>query len=375
MTVLISRNSDMKKKYIILLCACLVIGLLIFGLSQKPKTVPDTEPEETVTPPEPEPEPEPEKGPWDDYALNKLTGEYNLDKEMGGFRPVAIVINNITLSLPQRGINNCDVLLEIEVEGGITRTMAFYADYRKITEAGSVRSLRNQFLDLARPIDAMIIHVGSSAFATDSLNSYGYKTLDAMGCSIVKQDKSRLSKYGSEHTWFTNAELIESCISTLKMRTEDNSPEPVFHFADYGTDAVVDDGDATEASWAFSDDYDSKIKYDESTGTYTLSQHGKARTDELDGEQFSFSNVFVLVASRPDYYGAGVPRYDFSAGGTGYYLSRGKYEAFSWTKDSASSRMVFTDSNGKELTVNPGRSYIAIVNTKHADSISLTGNS
>ena len=364
----------MKKQYIALICILLAISLIaIVTLRKKDEPEPVPEP---IPVPEPAPEPEPDPGPmpWDLYSLNKLTGEYSLDKEMEGFRPVAVVVNNITHSLPQRGLKDCDVLVEIEVEGGITRLMAFYADYRKITEVGSVRSLRNQFLDLARPIDAMIVHVGCSAYASSSLSEYGYGTLDAFRCTIVAQDKARLGKYDSEHTWFTNTELIESSISSLKFRTEDNSPEPVFNFVEYGTEASLNDGKADSASWSFSDGYekyDGRIQYDQSSDSYAIWQHGEMRYDELDGEPLKFSNVFILTASRPGYYGSGVPRYDYSAGGTGYYFSKGRYEKFTWTKDSSKSRMVFTDSTGKELEVNPGRSYIAIVNTQHAGTISL----
>lgn len=360
-------------KKLLALLICFVIALVIVSCSSKPEPVPNPEPETDNVVPETEPEPEPdsEPMPWELYAQNKLTGIYDIDKEFAGTRPIAVMVNNNTHGLPQRGIAECDLLLEIEVEGGITRTMAFYSDYRKIEQVGPVRSLRNQFLDFARPYDAMIIHVGASLYANNALSRYGYKTLDAMGCTIVSQDKSRLGKYASEHTWFTNSELIESAIEARSMRLEDESPDAIFNFAEYGKEAVLDDGIATSAEWAFSDSYDGKIQYDQSAQAYKFWQHGNQRYDELSGDPISYSNVFIIIAKRPGYYGSGIPEYDYSAGGTGYYLSGGKYKEFTWTKDSAEDRFVFKDLSGNDLEVNPGRSYIAILNTYHADTVKL----
>jgi hypothetical protein len=226
-------------------------------------------------------------------------------------------------------------------------------------------------LDIARPYDAMLIHVGSSAYADNALNRYGYKTLDAMGCSIVEQDKSRVGKYDSEHTWYTNSSLIEKCIESRKMRINDESPDTVFNFVEFGKQAAVDDGIASSAAWAFSNSYDSKIEYDQEVKAYKFWQHDKARYDELSGDPIYYPNVFIIIASRPGYYGAGVPEYDYSAGGTGYYLCQGKYEEFTWTKDSAENKMVFKNLDGKELEVNPGRSYIAVINTKQAETVKI----
>ena len=361
----------MIKKFIMLLL-CLILALSVVSCAEKAEPVPDPTPEPGGEDIVPEPEPDPGPKPWDDFALNKLTGEYDIDKEFAGTRPIAVMVNNIDHCLPQRGIGACDMLWEFEVEGGITRTMAFYSDYRKVEEIGPVRSLRNQFLDIARPYDAMIIHVGSSYFADQAIARYGYKTLDAMGCTIVKQDKSRIGKYDSEHTWYTNPELIEKAIEKTKIRSNDESTDAAFNFAEYGTTAVLDDGDAATVTWSFSDSYDGKAEYDKERNEYALTQHGNLRYDELTGDTLYYPNVFIIIASRPGYYGAGVPQYDLSAGGSGYYICGGKYEKFTWSKPNDKDKIVLTGLDGKELVVNPGKSYIAVLNTYHADTVNLS---
>ena len=56
--------------------------------------------------------------------VNPLTGEEGFEKDMLTIRPVAIMINNIQQSLPQKGIGAADIVYEMPVEGPITRLMA-----------------------------------------------------------------------------------------------------------------------------------------------------------------------------------------------------------------------------------------------------------
>ena len=59
------------------------------------------------------------------YAVNPLTGLKNLPKEKANARPVAVMINNISVAQRvQTGLNAADIIYETEVEGGITRLMA-----------------------------------------------------------------------------------------------------------------------------------------------------------------------------------------------------------------------------------------------------------
>ena len=63
----------------------------------------------------------------EEVILNPLTGLADITKEEAENRPVAIMINNISVAQPvQTGLNDADVIYETEVEGGITRLLAVY---------------------------------------------------------------------------------------------------------------------------------------------------------------------------------------------------------------------------------------------------------
>ena len=62
-----------------------------------------------------------------DLVVNPLTGVTSLNPYRKNDRPVAIMVNNISIAQPvQTGLNQADVIYETEVEGVITRLLAVY---------------------------------------------------------------------------------------------------------------------------------------------------------------------------------------------------------------------------------------------------------
>ncbi|MEF9866425.1 MAG: DUF3048 domain-containing protein, partial [Oscillospiraceae bacterium] len=51
-------------------------------------------------------------------------------------RPLAVMIDNVRVALPQRGISAADIVYEMVTESGITRLMAMYSDYETMPEVG-----------------------------------------------------------------------------------------------------------------------------------------------------------------------------------------------------------------------------------------------
>jgi len=101
--------------------------------------------------------------------FNPLSGEYNLSKDAVGKRPVGIMVNNIKISLPQRGISQADLCYEVLAEGGITRILALFPDINKIPDTGSVRSARDYYIDLAVSHNSIFVHFGGSPTALKTI--------------------------------------------------------------------------------------------------------------------------------------------------------------------------------------------------------------
>jgi len=322
-------------------------------------------------------------------SYNRFTGEMNLANDRVDYRPICVSVNNITQCLPQKGLSQCDILFEIETEGGITRTMALFADTRDVELIGSVRSLRNQFMELVYPFDPIIVHIGTSVFADAAIAENNFRTLDAnIFRTAIWRDPARIGKYNSEHTYFTSASLIENGIEATQMRTASDNTNSAFNFVEEGTKTTPLSGSCSRITWDFSPGYDGDFRYDEETEMYEAWQHSNQRYDANNAEMLEFENVFVVIAHRDVYpgsesYAGGLPKYDYTTGGVAYYVSNGAYEKCIWVKGDYSSTLSFYHGTEEDLAtksineleemeVNTGRSYIAVVREELADTVTIT---
>ncbi len=90
-----------------------------------------------------------------DKGSNPLTGLV-MKESAEGKRPVAIMVENSQPARPQWGMDDPeyapDIILEAEVEYGITRMMWLFADFTSLPEViGPVRSARPPYVLLCHP--------------------------------------------------------------------------------------------------------------------------------------------------------------------------------------------------------------------------------
>ncbi len=292
---------------------------------------------------------------------NPLTGTYDLADEAVGKRPVAIMINNIKIALPQSGISEADIMYEMPVEGGITRMMAVFADYTKVPTTGSVRSARHNYLELTLPLDAIYVHFGGSNIAKDKIKQYGIKD-DLDGLYNMKpfmQDKSIAASKGKEHSYFTSGELLEGAIAAKKIRTELNNTKTAFLFADEYTPAA-DAADCSAIKVKYSGYCTADFTYNAETDSYDKKQFGSAHVDANTGNAASVHNVFVLYTNVYTMDKAGHQQVDLYSG-SGYYCTGGKYQSITWSKNGINDPIIYKDASGNELSVSAGSSWVCIV--------------
>ena len=104
-------------------------------------------------------------------AANPFTGETaedGFDENALNKRTVAFVVENTPDARPQWGLDDPqyspDMVLQGEVEGGITRTLWFYADDSKLPEIiGPMRSARPPYIRFSELFDSVFIHWGQSS--------------------------------------------------------------------------------------------------------------------------------------------------------------------------------------------------------------------
>ncbi len=294
-------------------------------------------------------------------AFNHLTGEYTLAKTAVDKRPIAVMINNIKASLPQRGIANADLYYEAVAEGGITRIIALFSDIDTIGDIGSLRSARHYYLSLAMGHNAIYCHFGGSAYALNYIKDNNINTVNFISTAASYRDPNRVGKYAYEHTAFTDGERLKKAIDKKKIKT-DAKVNDAFKFGDNA--AVLAGGNAaTSITVPFSGSTKATYTYDDATGLYKKGQFGTDHIDSATGETLAVKNVIVLqttVGSLANADKNGRLEFDLS-GGTGYYACDGKIVHITWKKGGYNDPMKYYTLDGKELTVAPGKTYVSIL--------------
>ncbi len=321
------------------------------------------------------------------YNPNPLTGLEKASDYPNGERPIAFAVNNQHAADPQSGLSTADITYEIVAEGGITRFLAVYSDYRKINTIGSLRSARDQHLQCMFPLGAIYMHIGASTTANNMLEKYKYADKEIDGNYIGVRniafyfDNNAPGRYkGTEYAWYTTSKLIETALEELDIDTQ-GEPSPVFNFVPYyEDDRQLTGGSAISISYRFSEAYWEDpapvFNYDAATGTYLREQFGAPHIDRDNGEQLAYKNVFVLFAEIEPYSpGDILMNVNFQHGGYGYYFCNGRYERVRWVKGNPEQplRIVDMDGNEIDIQVNPGNTYVGIVDIDEYDYLQITG--
>lgn len=291
---------------------------------------------------------------------NPLTGEGGYDESLLGNRPVMVVVENHKDARPQWGLTSSDIVFEMVAEGGITRMILMFADASRLpAKIGPVRSARHYFLDLAEGYDAIFTHFGQSTYAKTQLQNHDIDNVNGyVDGSYFSRDKSR--GVASEHTAYTTKEWVEKAIKNKEYRTTlKEGYENQFAFNEEAVSLA--DGSCVSATVSFSNSFTYKFNYDRQANVYYSFLNGNEFMDS-EGNQQNFENLVVLYTNISNISGDTKNRVNFDlSDGDGVYISNGTYEDIVWKKGDSTDMLKLYDTQGAELKLNPGRTYIAIV--------------
>ena len=294
--------------------------------------------------------------------LNPLTG-IEMQESARGKRPVAIMVENSPDARPQWGMDDenhaPDIILEAEVEYGITRTMWLFADYTSIPEiVGPVRSARPPYVKFSELFDTIYIHWGQSNSTSDYV---GANTVIAQdGVNNINQMAFRAStplfgrhngrNVALEHTGILYGENLPAVIDEYGYRTE-LDPEK-FSVLEFNKEAVpMSDTACNNISVCISGR--SWVKY-----WYYSEEDKLYHTDDFYNN-LTRENILVLFDTTEYIYksSSGVTYCNYRLdGGEGKLASLGTIMDITWTVEDG--KLVIKDSNGEIVKFNPGKTWI-----------------
>lgn len=332
-----------------------------------PIMIPVPSPTPTPVPtPTSTPSPTPAPDPYEGKKQSMLTGEW-IPEEEKEYRPFAVMLNNIKVASPQSGIGQADIVYEALTEAGITRFLAIYSEIGEDTPAaerlGSVRSARHYFVSFADEYDAIFVHFGETTYAAKKMKKLGIDHITGMyGAGVASFYRDNTIK--APHNAFASLKGIRTGVERAGFRTEyEEGYESHFRFyaedtAPYG---AQDAQAADRLTLGFSAYMAPYFVYDPEAGVYARFQFDGEHTDYNTKEQLTFKNLIIQLVDEWNIDKNGYQTMDIEdAEGKGYYITNGVCVPVTWRKNESKRFMRYYDENGEELTINPGKTYIAV---------------
>lgn len=326
-----------------------------------PTPMPTATPVPTVTPtPEPTPTPDLHIDEWQ----SELTGEW-YSNDVPKLRPYAVMLNNIGVANPQSGIGDASILYEALTEAGITRLMAIFEGISEESSCaeriGSVRSARHYFVSFADEYDAIFFHFGGPSYAEKKMKKLKIDHLDGISLEGIVYYRDKNIK--APHNAFTSYAGMLKGIEKYKIRTTHEDDWEPNHFT-FNEEQTVPEGEG-----AFTADYinlpyssymTSWLTYNPETELYTRNQFGGVHIDYNTEQPLEFTNVIIQVVHEFDKDANGYQDMDLTdAEGHGFYISKGVGVPITWKKNEKQRFMMYYDSEGNVLSINPGRTFIS----------------
>ena len=303
-------------------------------------------------------------------------------------RPIAVMIDNNIGNGRHAGLQESYINYEIIVEGGLTRIMAVFKD-KDVSLIGPVRSSRHYFLDYALESDAIYAHYGWSTYAQNDIKSLGVNNINGLYDETpFWRDKT----IAAPHNVFTSTEKLyayaeqkdyDTTTTNWKLLNyttdEVNLNNPISTTTQVNPETgekekvpVTRDGLLTANSVVIPYSYyqTRSYTYDAERKVYLRFMNDTPHIDKSSGQQLYYKNIIIEQVRNSQLDSEGRQDLDTTGSGNGYYITNGYAVPIYWTKSSRSAKTIYTYSDGSEVEINDGNTFVQIMPTTFTPTIS-----
>ncbi len=178
-------------------------------------------------------------------------------------QPLAVLLDNVG-GYPQHGLKEASMIVEMPVEGGLTRLMPIY-DRNDPARVGPVRSARDYFVQLAQKSNAVLVHDGGSPGAMIAIAGAEMPTLNAYSSG---QLFARAGERSAPYNLYSVGTDLRSAVGRL-LPGEGRIVTSQVHAPDPEADRV------NEVAVRYSGAYSSGFRYDNRLGVYRWVRDGE----------------------------------------------------------------------------------------------------
>lgn len=295
---------------------------------------------------------------------SELTNEW-ISEELKDQRPIAVMIDNEKTALPHYGVSKADVVYEMTnslANDGITRLMVLFKDYESVDQIGSIRSTRPTNLVVAPEWNAIVCHDGGPFYIDDYIAK---PFVDNFSGTFSRVDNGKSREF-TEYILPGDLEKNFNDSPDVSKTYNEYYSGPHYKFVE-GKEInqlsdMADVRACTEVALPFRHNQ-SRLDYDEESRLYLYSEYGQAHVDPgNNNEQLGFTNVLIQNCRYVKFDDNGYMMFhsiDYNR--EGWFITEGRCTPITWSKEDETSPTKYFDSEGEEIVLNTGKTYVALV--------------
>ncbi len=334
-----------------------------------------------------------------DPIYSNLTGEEITDEKLNSSPTFCVQIpNGLDGARPQAGLTHAGVVFEAIAEAGITRFAAIFQN-TNTSVIGPLRSLRPYYLEWDTPFDCTIVHAGGSYEALQALKAGNYRDLTENYSYMWRENSSNVRLWNNLFTSPTDLNQFNAdrgyTSSTVKGFVR-ATPEDVTTLLDNRTYCATLAADTetetlpeecapetlvTQIAFNVGNiaSFNVRYTYDSATNSYLRSyatgephlvydcpaglNQPNSTTSCGATVQLSPKVVVALIVKQSKMSDNYHENIQTIGSGKAYIFQNGLAIEGTWTKNSASDQISFTDKDGNEIKLAPGQTWLTAVPT------------
>lgn len=321
-------------------------------------------------------------------SADPLTGQ---EQQYPGQRPAAVVIDNAPGSTTQWGIGSASVVLEAAARADTAPSLCLvYPSVSAMPTVGPVTLGQDLFWRLLSGQQVLPVQRGAGQFARNYLDYYNLRAVDAL--EVGRNAFTCDADWSSAPLWRTSGKAVLGVLDSLNLSSQLDelaaSASSAVTSDSTGADTVLptlpallpqkaephlpepDAEDAAAVQVHFGTQSTTAFAYSAESGTYgMLHADGTAQLDANTGTQAQFDNLLILFSSSTLRDDGRTLDYDLTLGG-GVWLNGGRLWHITWTQGTDST-FLFYDSDGRQLSLCTGRSYLALVSSVTGEELAV----
>ena len=262
--------------------------------------------------------------------------------------PVAILIDNAE-GYPQSGLVQASIVVEMPVEGGLTRLMPLYHESDP-PQVGPVRSARDYFVRVSGSYDGVLVHDGGSPSALQAIEQSPTPTLNAFtrGDLFV-----RVSERGAPYNLYSTGDALRRAVNRIRTGGVRSVSGVIYR-------PPQDAREVAEVTVRFGGTYQTGFTYQPTVASYRWVRNGTPAVDAV-GEQVRADAILVAeIEARPFPNDPAGRLYVPLDGGPATLYVRGRAVDGRWSMDEG---VRFHTADGEDLDLRPFKTWMVFAPT------------